>query len=109
MQVNNISGVSFQAHINKNLSDKLFVSANRLGEESCSAYFNKVKKVESWGESTSAITDIKPNGEPCPLSLINAYLAPFKRVELPQKGNLLDTFMALKEKDILKAESSLQI
>lgn len=104
-----VDKISFQAYMPKKLNEKLFYAANEQGHAVCRQYLSQVKNVESWGLDTSCITDVKPDGKKCLLSLVNTYLAPFKRVELPQKDNLLDTFLALTERDIQNAENILHI
>lgn len=102
-----VDNVSFQASVPKNLNDKLFDVA--LKTPDWQKYLKQVKNVESWGLETSSLAEHKQKGQDGVLILVNNYFAPFKKVLLPQKGNLFETFMALTERDIQKAEFNLKI
>lgn len=118
MQINSINAVSqqqsqrtsFGAHIPKPLKEKLFDAAYKKGNEACDAFFRQEKKVESWGQDTSSLSVIEKktkDGRDYSLALVDSYCAPFRMSFLPKKQNLLDSFMALKEKNIVDAESKL--
>lgn len=111
MRVNNTSSQSFQAHIPKEVYNRLFTEARKRGTQISFDYLEKTDKFLKWGEDTSALTIIenknKDGIKTYALGLINSYTAPFKQIMLSKKESLLDSFMALKERDILNAEGSL--
>lgn len=113
MRIDGISSHSFSAQIPKNVHEKLFDEALNLRLRDCKDFFEKEANVEKWGAHDSTSLDLfrekTDEGVKYTLGLINNYLAPFKRVVLPQKDSLLDSFMALSEKDIIEAENSLHI
>ena len=111
MRLNSVSPVSFQAQIPKNLHEQLFREANLRGHNCCEAFFSQTKKFGQWGqdEATSlALFETRDKGGiQRTLGLVSNYAAPLKRVLFPMKESLLDSFLALKEKDITNAENTL--
>lgn len=113
MRIDSVSSLSFGVQIPKNVHEKLFNEALNLRLRDCRDFFEKEAKVEKWGahESTSIelFKEKTLEGTNYTLGLVNNYLAPLKKVVLPKKDTLLDSFMALSEKDIVEAENSLHI
>lgn len=117
MQINSINAVphqqqktSFGAYIPKPLKDELLYVASKKGKDASDAFVKQAKKVESWGQDTSSLTMIEKKtkkGREYALALVDSYCAPFRMAFLPKKQNLLDSFMSLKEKNIVDAESKL--
>ncbi|MCM1003072.1 MAG: hypothetical protein NC408_01885 [Candidatus Gastranaerophilales bacterium] len=112
MQVSPIASVSFQAQIPKRLNDELFWEANRRGHSTCEAFFSQTKNIKTWGHDSSSLAIFEErtrDGVTRALGFVSNYLAPLKKVLLPAKETVFDSFMALKECDIIDAENSLGI
>lgn len=109
MQVNNVSSVSFRAGMPKILKEEMFYSARKVGGDVPGKFLEQYKNFQNWGYATSEIAEVKQKGGKSILALVNSYLAPMKKAELPQKDSLLDTFLSLTERDVINAEYSLKI
>ncbi len=113
MRIDSISTPCFGAQVPKNVHDKLFEEALNLRLRDCRDFFEQEARVERWGAHKSTSLELFKEktleGTTYTLGLINNYLAPFKKVVLPQKETLLNSFMSLTEKDIVEAENSLHI
>ncbi len=111
MQINKVSPVSYQAQIPKNLYEEMFSEANRKGHDCCSLFFTQTKNFKNWGheEATSLalFQERTKEGLKKTLGLVSNYSAPLKRIVFPMKNSLLDSFLALTEKDVINAENSL--
>ncbi len=112
MKTNKISPVSFQAYIPRRVSETLMSEAVSRGQNLTSQYYAQAKKVNQWGQDTSALTLISKrinNVRKDVLALVNSYHAPMRNAEFTQKGSLLDTFLSLTKKDIVEAEKSIHV
>lgn len=110
MQVNSVSGVSFQAHIPSRLYNKMSMDAALRKSFPYDMFVKQVENVKNWGYASSCIMEnLGLHSSFEGLSLVNSYLAPFKKAALPKKDSLLDTFLSLTENDIVKAQNSLKI
>lgn len=113
MKISSVSSMSFGVQVPKSVHEKLFDEALDLRIRDCKDFFEQEIKVEKWGahDTTSLALFWEKTDEDIhyTLGLINNYLAPLKKVVLPQKGTLLSSFLALTEKDIVDAENSLHI
>lgn len=111
MQINKISPVSYQAQIPKNLYEEMFSEARDKGHASCQEFFSKSKQFKNWGHddatSLALFQERTKDGVKRTLGLVSNYAAPFKKVFLPMKGTILESFLSLTEQDITKAENSL--
>ena len=110
MQTNRVSPVSYRAQIPKVLKDELFSIANNRGHSTCSAYLEQAKNIQQWGHDSSSLAVFEErtrDGVKRTFGFVNNYMKPLRRVLLPFKDNIFDSFMALKEKDILDAENKL--
>ena len=108
MRTNNVSRTSFQAHVPPLLKEKLMIESIKRNKKVGLDFVNQLKKVETWGDNASEIGEISlPQVKETFLGLVNHLIVPFKKSMLPDKGSLLDSFMALTEKDIIKAENNL--
>lgn len=113
MNVNVVSPISCKAQVPKNVHERLFNDAYYRGSKACLEYRTQARNISQWGcFDTTTIEVFKEKtkeGVKESLGLINYYIAPFKKAVLPMKDTLLDSFLALTEKDIVKAEDSLKI
>ncbi len=111
MQTNRVSPVSYQAQIPKRLQERMFYEANKKGNNYCNLFFNQSKNFKEWGcdEATSlALFETRTSdGVQRTLGLVSNAAAPLKKVLLPMKETILESFLALTEKDIVKAENNL--
>ena len=108
MRTNSVSAVNFQATIPPKLKEKLMTEARRIGQEKAFDYLAHMKKVESWGEFATEISEISsPQLSETYLGLVNHLIKPLRQSLLPNKSSLLESFMALTEKDIVNAENKL--
>lgn len=111
MKVNrtNMYSTSFQAKIPNHIRTKILKEAEQYGSKALNDTKNQIANVEKWGHPASQICtaiDIEKNDMCLGLSnlkISKMYLGGFK-----QKSSLYDTFMSLKENDIIKAEESVQ-
>lgn len=113
MRINAVSSVSYQAQMPKNVHDVLFEEARNRGHEASFACLKQFDNVKKWGAYDTSLIELfvkkTKQGSVKQLGLINYYLVPLKQALFPQKGTLLDSFLALTEKDIINAEDSLKI
>lgn len=110
MQVNNVSNVSFNAHIPNRLYNRMLVDLYTCKKVPVDTFFKQVQNVKKWGYETSCVAEeMGPKSSFKGLTLVNSYFVPFKKALLPMKDSLLSSFMALKEQDIIKAQEILKI
>lgn len=110
MHINKVDSVSFNAQISRKLENKLFYDAYELGTEAINKFNAQKKNVENWGMDTSLISMLETktkNGYVKTMGLVNNIIAPLNRTFFEQKRTPLETFLSLKENDIIKAENIL--
>lgn len=100
---------AFSARVPEGLKNTILTHAVELGTEGLNKAKKQISNVERWGSPMTYLEsafDFSSNTQHLGagnLSISKMYGAGFKN----QKGNLYDTFMSLKEKDIIDAEQQI--
>lgn len=118
MEIRNNSNMSFQASIPRQVKEEILNSALDHGAKAIRRAKGQIRNVESWG-SRDVILDLKYASKqedgrtlidffPDTFVLSKDSLPTGVNVDLPKKkSSIFDTFMALRKRDILNAETKL--
>ncbi len=115
MQINSVNTYNnnrqtFCARVPQNIQNAVLRQAVEGGTESLNRAKAQIAKVQNWGKPTTVLEtafDMESGNSHLGINnftISKMYGAGFKN----QKGSLLDTFMSLSEKDILKAEGQIK-
>ena len=114
MQVNGIntnynSRPAFQARIPQELQNNILRQAVEFGTEGLNNAKKQIANVQRWGRPTTILeTAFDLSSKTSKLGISNFSTSKLYGAGLEkQKNNLYDTFMSLKEQDILKAEKQI--
>lgn len=106
---NNICLTSFQAKVPKEIKTKILAEAVEYGTRGLDEAKNQLLNVEKWGNPSTYIdlaVDLKEGKEY--LGITNMALSKLYGATFKQKTSMFDTFMSLREKDIIKAENQIK-
>lgn len=114
MQVNGIntnynSRPAFQARIPQELQNNILRQAVEFGTEGLNKAKTQIANVQKWGKSTTILeTAFDTSSKNSVLGISNFSISKLYGAGLAkQKNNIYDTFMSLKEQDILNAEKKI--
>ena len=103
------SNVAFGANVDIALASELRRDAARVSKSMLGKFDEQLAQVSKWGDKASEITSsFSLNGGARELSLYNEQLSSSYGASLPQKENLLSSFLGLRKKDIIKAEKQIE-
>lgn len=107
--------MSFQARVPQHIKEEILDTAVNYGAKAVKQAKRQIRDIESWGtrdsfinlahydKATNSINFVNPEG----FVLTNENARLLDEVDLPKRKTMFQSFMALREKDIVSAEKEL--
>lgn len=100
---------TFQANLDKTLAKELRAEGASVSKKMLEIVEDQIGRVNGWGDKASQISSSFSLGEGTrELALFNDSLSSSYGAGLPQRGNILSSFLNLRKQDILKAEKEIE-
>lgn len=100
---------AFQASVETGLAKELRAEGASVSKKMLEIIEDQIGRVNGWGDKASEISSSFSLGEGTrELALFNDRLSSSYGASLPQKGNILSSFLNLRKQDILKAEQKIE-
>ena len=103
------SSVAFKARIEKNLANELKNEGAKVSVKMLDIIDERINLIRGWGQDASEVSaSFSLENGTRELALFNENISSSYGARLPQRGNILSSFLNLRKSDILKAERNIE-